>query len=74
MKNNSYITFLRGDFEMITTKKEFVKELNCDELCAISKKREIEQKMQDKKMKTLADKEMNQKLCPPCETEEFVYT
>ncbi len=74
MKINSYVVFLRGDFEMIATKKEFVKELNCDELCAISKKREIEQKMQDKRMKKLADTEMNQKLCPPCGTEEFIYT
>ncbi len=51
---------------MIKNEKELVKKLKCEELCVISSKREINPKLIDKKVKAMAEEEMNKKLCPPC--------
>ena len=44
---------------------ELVKELNCDELCIISTKKEQSKQVKNKK-KQLAEGEMYDKVCPPC--------
>jgi ABC-type uncharacterized transport system substrate-binding protein len=53
-------------FFMYKNTKELIKTLNCDELCSITEKRELDKKKEDKKTKKIAKKEMNSKLCEPC--------
>jgi len=40
--------------------------LKCDELCSISEKKELNKKLRDKRIKKLAEKEMDANFCPPC--------
>jgi hypothetical protein len=56
---------------MLHNEKELVKSLKCDELCSISEKKELNKKLRDKRIKKLAEKEMDANFCPPChETNE----
>ncbi|VVB75085.1 Uncharacterised protein [uncultured archaeon] len=43
--------------------ENFVDDLNCDELCVLSKKKRLGGKLSDKKMTRLAVDKMNANLC-----------
>jgi hypothetical protein len=51
---------------MYKNTKEMIRDLNCDELCSLTQRREKNKKMEDKKTKSFAKREMNSKLCQPC--------
>ncbi len=46
--------------------ESFVRDLSCDELCVISKKKSYDKKLKSNKIAKLARSEMNQKMCYPC--------
>lgn len=45
---------------------DFVKDLSCDELCVVTKKKSYGNKLKNSKVVRLAKDEMNKKMCPPC--------
>jgi hypothetical protein len=57
---------------MLHNEKELVKELSCDELCLISEKKELNRRLKDKRVKKLAEKEMDANFCPPCHKDEEI--
>ena len=56
---------------MIRSEKKLVQSLTCDELCALKHKKEIYTKLENKRLKREADKELQVKLCNTCFGEEF---
>jgi hypothetical protein len=50
---------------MVENETELIKELNCDELCVISSKKEKNKAVMKKKQELVED-ELYDKTCPPC--------
>ncbi|MDD4250693.1 MAG: hypothetical protein PHX27_00695 [Candidatus ainarchaeum sp.] len=51
---------------MIKNEKELVQKLTCDELCAITKKKERNLKLRNQKLVKLAKTKMQNNSCPIC--------
>lgn len=51
---------------MIKNEKDLVKKLTCDELCAITKKKERNLKLRNHKLVKLAKNEMEKNSCNTC--------
>jgi len=51
---------------MISSEKNLVKGLNCDELCALKHKKDFNKALENKKLKKLADGQLQEKQCLAC--------
>ena len=51
---------------MIKNKREFLRDLSCEELCVVSNKKDSLNEKRVGKFKRIIDKELKIKMCPIC--------